>query len=210
MAAGRDGGSCEHGQPRFPHGQPRRQPRARLLQKAQGRRPPVPVGASRRASGGTGLARARGARHGQACVRGHVDELPARRQVPVQVRHPPNRGVLLRAAHPLHDPRQLRHNGVGLAARFAGDVEGARDRAVRAGHANFTAELATKVLAYGLLFTRQPYLRDPWCKLDFVVDADTIPVARQHSGLRTFRALPPLRALRRVPGLAMLVQWILD
>lgn len=33
----------------------------------------------------------------------------------------------------------------------------------------FTAELSVKMLAYGVLFTKQPYLRDAWCQLDFLV-----------------------------------------
>ena len=33
----------------------------------------------------------------------------------------------------------------------------------------FTFELLVKVLAYGLAFHQEAYLRDPWCQLDFVV-----------------------------------------
>ena len=48
----------------------------------------------------------------------------------------------------------------------------------------FTAEIATKVLAYGLLFTRQPYLRDPWClwcQLDLVGLVTVVRGCRSHS-----------------------------
>ena len=35
----------------------------------------------------------------------------------------------------------------------------------------FTLELLTKMLAYGVVFHRDAYLRDPWCQLDFCVVA---------------------------------------
>ena len=79
----------------------------------------------------------------------------------------------------------------------------------------FTTELLSKVLAYGLLFQKGAYLYDPWCQLDFVVVSLAwlpiiFPEVGNFSALRAFRALRPLRALRRVPGMPVLVQWILD
>ena len=79
----------------------------------------------------------------------------------------------------------------------------------------FTCELLIKMVAYGLLFHAEAYLRDPWCQLDFVVVTLAwlpilIPSFGNYSVFRAFRALRPLRALKRVPGMPLLVQWILD
>ena len=79
----------------------------------------------------------------------------------------------------------------------------------------FTFELCTKVIAYGFLFHKHSYLRDPWCQLDFlVVSLAWLPILfpsmGNYSVLRAFRALRPLRALKRVPGMPLLVQWILS
>ena len=79
----------------------------------------------------------------------------------------------------------------------------------------FTAEMFTKMLAYGLMSHHNSYLRDGWCQLDFLVVSLAwlpiiIPAFGHYSVLRAFRALRPLRALRRVPGMPVLVQWILD
>ena len=79
----------------------------------------------------------------------------------------------------------------------------------------FTAEMLTKVLAYGFAMHKGSYLRDPWCQLDFfVVSLAWLPILfpsmGNYSVLRAFRALRPLRALKRVPGMPVLVQWILS
>lgn len=79
----------------------------------------------------------------------------------------------------------------------------------------FTCELIVKMTAYGVIFYRGSYLRDPWCQLDFVVvSLAWIPILYPNFGnysvFRAFRALRPLRALKRVPGMPVLVQWILD
>ena len=79
----------------------------------------------------------------------------------------------------------------------------------------FTFELLVKVVAYGLISPRSSYLRDPWCLLDFIIVALAwlpifLPTLGNYSGLRAFRALRPLRALKRVPGMPLLVQWIID
>ena len=79
----------------------------------------------------------------------------------------------------------------------------------------FTMELAVKVLAYGFLMHRGSYLRDAWCQLDFVVVTLAwlpilFPSFGNYSVLRALRALRPLRALKRVPGMPVLVQWLLD
>lgn len=79
----------------------------------------------------------------------------------------------------------------------------------------FTIELLAKMLAYGLIFNKHAYLRDPWCQLDFVVvSLAWLPIIFPGFGnfqaLRAFRALRPLRALKRLPGMPVLVQWILD
>ena len=72
-----------------------------------------------------------------------------------------------------------------------------------------------KMSAYGFICHREAYLRDAWCQLDFVVVTLAwlpilFPDMGNYSVLRAFRALRPLRALKRVPGMPMLVQWILS
>ena len=79
----------------------------------------------------------------------------------------------------------------------------------------FTFELLTKVLAYGFLMHKGAYLTDPWCQLDFVVVTLAwlpiiFPSFGNYSVLRAFRALRPLRALKRVPCMPVLIQWILS
>merc|ERR1719310_2495659 len=79
----------------------------------------------------------------------------------------------------------------------------------------FTFELTVKIIAYGFLFHKHSYLRDPWCQLDFVVvSLAWLPILfPQFSGMsavRSVRALRPLRALKRVPGMPVLVSSILQ
>ena len=78
----------------------------------------------------------------------------------------------------------------------------------------FTCEMTVKIIAYTFVCHREAYLHDPWCQLDFlVVTLAWLPILfpsmGNYSVLRAFRALRPLRALKRVPGMPMLVQWIL-
>lgn len=78
----------------------------------------------------------------------------------------------------------------------------------------FSVELVLKVQAYGLLWHKGAYLRDPWCQLDFlVVSLAWAPVIfpdfGNYSEIRMLRAFRPLRALKRVPGMPALVQSIL-
>ena len=79
----------------------------------------------------------------------------------------------------------------------------------------FTTEMLSKILAYGFIGHKNAYLHDPWCQLDFVVVSLAwlpilFPTMGNYSVLRAFRALRPLRALKRVPGMPVLVQWILS
>ena len=79
----------------------------------------------------------------------------------------------------------------------------------------FTVEMLAKILAYGFAGHKNAYLRDAWCQLDFVVVTLAwlpilFPDMGNYSVLRAFRALRPLRALKRVPGMPVLVQWILS
>ena len=78
----------------------------------------------------------------------------------------------------------------------------------------FTCELVVKVIAYGLFFHPDAYLRDGWCRLDFVVVSLAwlpllVPGFGNFSAIRALRSLRPLRALKRVPGMPALVQSIL-
>ena len=79
----------------------------------------------------------------------------------------------------------------------------------------FTCEMFVKISAYGFICHREAYLHDAWCQLDFVVVTLAwlpilFPAMGNYSVLRAFRALRPLRALKRVPGMPLLVQWILS
>ena len=78
----------------------------------------------------------------------------------------------------------------------------------------FTFELCLKVVAYGFFMHRHAYLRDSWCQLDFMVVALAwlpilVPDLGNYSVIRSVRALRPLRALKRVPGMPILVSSIL-
>ena len=79
----------------------------------------------------------------------------------------------------------------------------------------FTAELVLKISAYGFIGHREAYIHDAWCQLDFVVVSLAwlpllFPAAGNYSVLRAFRALRPLRALKRVPGMPVLIEWVLS
>lgn len=79
----------------------------------------------------------------------------------------------------------------------------------------FTVEMSVKVVAYGLLLSGpRAYLRDPWCCLDGVIVLVAwlpifAPAFGQYTALRAFRALRPLRAASRVPGMSVLIASIL-
>lgn len=79
----------------------------------------------------------------------------------------------------------------------------------------YTFEMLVKMTAYGLWHGPSPYLRDPWCQLDFVVVTFAwLPIltplsVANMSFVRTLRALRPLRALKGLPGMPALVQSIL-
>ena len=79
----------------------------------------------------------------------------------------------------------------------------------------FTVEMLAKILAYGFAGHKNAYLRDAWCQLDFVVVTlawlpKFVPEMGNTNAFRAIRALRPLRALKRVPGMPVLVQWILS
>jgi hypothetical protein len=135
----------------------------------------------------------------------------------------PRRTCILLVEHPLFDP-------IVLCAIMGNCLtmawESPLDPAVswKAGLINFwdacflivfTAEMALKMVAYGLLFLQGAYLRDGWCQLDFtLITLAWLPIffpgTANYSALRALRALRPLRALKRLPGMPILVQWILD
>lgn len=78
----------------------------------------------------------------------------------------------------------------------------------------FTFELVSKIIAYGFLLNPTAYLKDPWCQLDFVVVSLAwmpicFPSFGNYPAIRSARALRPLRALKRVPGMPVLVNSIL-
>ncbi|KAJ1620093.1 Ion transport protein-domain-containing protein [Pavlovales sp. CCMP2436] len=75
----------------------------------------------------------------------------------------------------------------------------------------FTAEILLRALAYGLVQTKNSYLRDRWHWLDIVVVVTSwisISVAdssTNYGALRTFRVLRPLRTVNSVRGMRVLV-----
>ena len=78
----------------------------------------------------------------------------------------------------------------------------------------FTTEMCCKILAYGFVLQDGAYLRDAWCKLDFMVVTLAwapilFPSFGSYSVIRALRALRPLRALKRMPGMPLLVNSIL-
>ena len=59
----------------------------------------------------------------------------------------------------------------------------------------FTTELLIKIVAYGLFFHDDAYLRDGWCQLDFVVVSFAwLPILVP--GFGNFSAIRSVRALR--------------
>ena len=74
----------------------------------------------------------------------------------------------------------------------------------------FTFEMVVKMVAYGVLFHRNAYLRDAWCILDFAVVTLAwllilFPWFGNFTAIRSVRALRPLRALKRMPGMPVLI-----
>ena len=71
------------------------------------------------------------------------------------------------------------------------------------------------MLAYGPLTDAHSYLRDPWCQLDFcVVSLAWWPILTHTSAvnvnvLRSVRALRPLKFVRFIDGMPVLVNTIL-
>lgn len=75
----------------------------------------------------------------------------------------------------------------------------------------FTAEMLSKILAYGFLAHEGAYLRNPWCQLDFVIVTlawvpIVIPSFGNYSAFRSLRALRPLRTLKLISGMPMLIE----
>lgn len=79
----------------------------------------------------------------------------------------------------------------------------------------FIVEMLVKVLAYGLLFEKNAYLRNSWNILDFtVVIVSILNLANIGPGgalkaLRTLRVLRPLRMVNRLPELKVVVDALL-
>lgn len=78
----------------------------------------------------------------------------------------------------------------------------------------FTTEMVLKIVAKGFVGHSGSYISDAWCQLDFVIVVLSwapilYPSFGNYSIFRVLRALRPLRALKRVPGMPMLVHWIL-
>ncbi len=71
-------------------------------------------------------------------------------------------------------------------------------------------EFSLKVIATGFLFNKGSYLRDPWNLIDFAIIIQIVALwvfskESKLSALRVVRILIPLKSLRRVEGLRVLV-----
>jgi len=79
----------------------------------------------------------------------------------------------------------------------------------------FAVELVMKVIVHGLLFGADAYLRDLWNLLDAFIVATSLASMTNSANLdflrilRTFRAMRPLRTIKRAPGLKCVVDAIL-
>eukprot|EP00347_Sterkiella_histriomuscorum_P005312 403357086 len=73
----------------------------------------------------------------------------------------------------------------------------------------YTTECALKIIAMGLVFSKNSYLRDPWNNLDFAVVIigliSILPNVPSLKALRTLRVLRPLRSVKAVPSMKRLV-----
>lgn len=73
----------------------------------------------------------------------------------------------------------------------------------------FTVECIAKILAWGFVFDKKSYLRDPWNCLDFVVVftwmLEECGAGRSFSFLRLFRVLRPMRSLNAIKEMRVLV-----
>ena len=80
----------------------------------------------------------------------------------------------------------------------------------------FFTEMMIKILAFGLFFGPEAYLKDSWNCLDFVVVLTSLITLLPSSnlpgvsGMRALRALRPLRTIKRIPKLKVLVNVILS
>ncbi|DAZ95903.1 TPA: hypothetical protein N0F65_012614 [Lagenidium giganteum] len=75
----------------------------------------------------------------------------------------------------------------------------------------FLIEVLLKLIAFGVWFDPNAYLRDGWNVLDFVLTATAMPglagssQSKALSAIKSFRALRPLRMITRNPGLKLVV-----
>lgn len=78
----------------------------------------------------------------------------------------------------------------------------------------FTVECLVKIIAMGLIIDQSCYLRDPWNWIDFTVVVGSIlsylPGVYNVAVLRTFRLFRPLRSLKRLPSMKVLVQALMQ
>jgi len=77
----------------------------------------------------------------------------------------------------------------------------------------FALELVIKVIALGLVLRPKSYLRDGWNWLDFLVVVFSIVSVfggENISAVRMFRVLRPLRAVKKVPGMRIIVSALIS
>ena len=77
----------------------------------------------------------------------------------------------------------------------------------------FALEMLIKCFAFGIIADKNCYLKDSWNILDATVVATSIaamfPDVENVSALRTFRLFRPLRSLKRLPSMRILVATLL-
>lgn len=77
----------------------------------------------------------------------------------------------------------------------------------------YATEAILKIIAFGFIFHKRSYLRDPWNVLDFLVVIigiiSLIPSVPNLKSLRTMRVLRPLRSINAVPSMKRLVATLL-
>lgn len=78
----------------------------------------------------------------------------------------------------------------------------------------FTTEMVIKVIAHGFVLHHTCYLRDPWNRLDFIVVVlsylNYVKGMANYSVIRTFRVIRPLRAIKNVPGMRVIISALLS
>jgi len=78
----------------------------------------------------------------------------------------------------------------------------------------FTLESIFKIIAFGLIFGKNTYLKDPWNWIDFLVVITSLislsPIIGNVSVIWTFRLIWPLKSIKRMPSMKLLINTLLN